>query len=974
MFIALCQMFALLISEGKIEDSCNGNHTCHENLVCFQNETTNSSVCQCPSDSYKLNDTACTPKRKIGESCNVNETCHEGFECRDDTNNGSVCQCPSDYYEQNDTTCAPKRKIGESCNVNETCHEGLECRDDTNNGSVCQCPSDYYEQNDTTCAPKKRHGDSCNESLECISSLTCLEKVCRCQSKERFSGNSCYSVDDFQVTNITSTSTSDSVMLTWQTKKHGLSVDYSITIDPTPSADTTIPANFSGGTVDGLTPGTKYTFTIISTIKEDNVYPETTTNKTYEVVTKQQHAGFCNESVECISSLTCLGKVCRCQSEERFSGNSCYSVDDFQVTNITSTSTSDSVMLTWQTKKHGLSVDYSITIDPTPSADRTIPANFSGGTVDGLTSGTKYTFTIISTIKEDNVYPEMTTNKEYDVVTKQQHAGPCNESLECISSLTCLEKVCRCPSEERFSGNSCYRVDAFQVTNITSTSTSDSVMLTWQTKKHELSVAYNITIDPTPSADTTITANFSGGTVDGLTPGTNYKFTIISTIMGDDVYPETTTNKTYEVVTKPARPKGNGKEEKMGNGLYNFTFDGSDGLVDLYEVNIDGVLGLPVNTTSTWIHNVTLQPAARYSYTIVAIKGNQRSETINGTFQVGEEKPGKVTDLNRLNQTDTSVSVQWKAPSKPNGILTGYCIKYAIFETDDFQVIKVTCSDCHNGTNDANSACPAATPVSYKSQSFLNNNESVIEVVITGLFAYKNYTVSVQAVNLAGFGPEVEINTETEIGEAKELQNLTVGLVGTNITAGLNIVWEPGVKTGPTDYEVKIEEETEIDSRSYLTLLNFSLNGYSNNNYVVGDLLGFWNYNVSVRAFTKVGSSQFQSKLVKTHPTIPGEVTGFSVQLDPNDAQEFTLTFGCPEEEKRNGPLKEYVVRKTGPNGIFDEKTILHSSPTCTYESRNFGSDLIVEDYYTFQVKVANVKFSGSFNPGERLLIQPKGT
>ena len=75
----------------------------------------------------------------------------------------------------------------------------------------------------------------------------------------------------------------------------------------------------------------------------------------------------------------------------------------------------------------------------------------------------------------------------------------------------------------------------------------------------------------------------------------------------------------------------------MGNGLYNFTFDGSDGLVDLYEVNIDGVLGLPVNTTSTWIHNVTLQPAARYSYTIVAIKGNQRSETINGTFQVGEE-------------------------------------------------------------------------------------------------------------------------------------------------------------------------------------------------------------------------------------------------------------------------------------------------------------------------------------------------
>ena len=76
-------------------------------------------------------------------------------------------------------------------------------------------------------------------------------------------------------------------------------------------------------------------------------------------------------------------------------------------------------MLTWQTKKHGLSVDYSITIDPTPSADRTIPANFSGGTVDGLTSGTKYTFTIISTIKEDNVYPEMTTNKEYDVVTSK---------------------------------------------------------------------------------------------------------------------------------------------------------------------------------------------------------------------------------------------------------------------------------------------------------------------------------------------------------------------------------------------------------------------------------------------------------------------------------------------------------------------------------------------------------------------------
>ncbi|GFS23262.1 hypothetical protein ElyMa_001635600 [Elysia marginata] len=87
-------------------------------------------------------------------------------------------------------------------------------------------------------------------------------------------------VDDFKVRGIGSSETTDSISLTWTANDYGLNVDYSISVQPQPAS-----ANIRGGTVNGLQPGTTYTFTITSTIPAYSVYAQREVTETYTATT-----------------------------------------------------------------------------------------------------------------------------------------------------------------------------------------------------------------------------------------------------------------------------------------------------------------------------------------------------------------------------------------------------------------------------------------------------------------------------------------------------------------------------------------------------------------------------------------------------------------------------------------------------------------------------------------------------------------
>ncbi|RUS71627.1 hypothetical protein EGW08_020619, partial [Elysia chlorotica] len=197
-----------------------------------------------------------------------------------------------------------------------------------------------------------------------------------------------------------------------------------------------------------------------------------------------------------------------------------------------------------------------------------------------------------------------------------------------------------------------------------------------------------------------------------------------------------------------------------------------------------------------------------------------------------------------------------------------------------------------------------------ESYDVLNGEQSEINLEINELKPYKDYTMTVHAVNMAGFGLPESVSSMTEIGVAKELVSLIVQKTGTDSTAGLNLIWIAGEKTGPTNYSVRVEEAKSISSSEYLLSSFRTVEGYSTTSFQVSDLIAYWSYQVTVTAVTSAGSGPSKTETLITKSNKPGEVTNFDVELSANDAQVFDLTFECPIEKERNGILKEYIVQK----------------------------------------------------------------
>ncbi|KAK3788227.1 hypothetical protein RRG08_006035 [Elysia crispata] len=975
----------------KIGQNCGSNDTCYDDAECV------IGVCQCPSGSYQLNDTACAPKRKIGESCNVNETCHEDFECRDDTNNGSVCQCRSDYYEQNGTTCAPKIKIGDSCTINDTCYDDAQCVIDVNDVSgVCQCPSGFYKLNDTACAPKINHGEECaGVTNECgANGTSCrketgMTKRCLCEAQEFWStdSKSCQDISNLQVDITNLTSTLSEVTLFWSQPNEGSSLALTYKVTSTDASDS---VNTTSATLKGLKSGITYRFNVTTVLLEDEFYNErTTTVMSGEIKTKIDHSGGCSVQGDvCGATGTTCQKDkngeerCLCAADNFWNAtsSSCENISNLQV-NITGlTSTLSEVTLFWSQPNEysSLALAYKVT----PSTDASDSVTTTSATLKGLKSGTTYKFNVTTVLQGDNFYNERTTTVvSEEIKTKIDHLGGCSVQGDCGATGTTCEndknrdERCLCAADNFWNAmaSSCENKNNLKVSNLNWTSKVNSANLSWTQPLQTLNLSLTYIVSGGGSPDARIP---TGVLVRNLIAGTAYNFSVQTVLAANKYYDNMTTDaaQVQNVWTKPAKPEGNGKEVKIDGNVYNFTFAGSSGGVKEYLVTIKGVLDSN-KTTTTWISDVPLTPAQVYKYTIVAVNGiDEKSDSFTGNFLVGAEKPGTVSALQGINQTDTSVTLQWSIPTEPNGNLTGYLVTYYMsIPNEKCLEINISCSDCQDlwPTSVQGSGCSKSASEGYElSEKELNSNQN-ISLKIKSLQPYRSYRITVQAVNKAGFGEGESIFIRTDIGVAEEIQDLSLRKTGDTMTAGLHISWTAGAETGPTNYTVKVQRKAAIKSENYEFVSNDIVEGYNNTNFDKNDLLAFWDYKVSVTAVTRKGSSESKTEEVKTRPNIPGTVTNFRVVLDPDDAQKFTLSFNCPDETQRNGRLKEYVVQKKHEDKT-EEDTINHSD-SCSFSIGNFKSNLKVGQNYTFRVKVINDNYTGDFNLGKTHMISPKG-
>ena len=139
----------------------------------------------------------------------------------------------------------------------------------------------------------------------------------------------------------------------------------------------------------------------------------------------------------------------------------------------------------------------------------------------------------------------------------------------------------------------------------------------------------------------------------------------------------------------------------------------------------------PVSTTA----NITgLDPFTNYEcYVTASTGGGESPRSNNASARTSEEKPaGPPEGFNVTGITATSVSLEWRRPSVPNGEILHYILQY--------------------------STTTVTIPVTFNA---VNNEYNVTNYTVESLNEYTNYTFNISAVTSRGTGPLATTSTRT---------------------------------------------------------------------------------------------------------------------------------------------------------------------------------------------------------------------
>ncbi|KAK7464623.1 hypothetical protein BaRGS_00037823, partial [Batillaria attramentaria] len=428
-----------------------------------------------------------------------------------------------------------------------------------------------------------------------------------------------------------------------------------------------------------------------------------------------------------------------------------------------------------------------------------------------------------------------------------------------------------------------------------------SITATWNKPQTELQVDYKASLDDdsTTTWSTNLTASF-----DNRTPGTRYYLTVSTRRIQDPGYGTQTVSVTSESVafyTKPAIPgkllqntyQGVNSTQHDGRDV-TIQFDKSDGNVDSYTVNVtqEGT-GSPISgtirvtPTAVYATFTNLIPDKSYDVTMIANSNGIPSNPQTDKFRVEAEPAGEVSQLNVSDTGSRWIRVTWQKPGTPNGVIKGY-------------------------TRPNTSDCDQDLTVITKTLAELDNMSHVLDVSITGLLPDVMYDVHVIAFNQKGSGIKTDRQAETKQEAAVNLVSLTAT---SSTLKELNVSWTPGLRTGPTRYNVTWEEETGIGSNQFTLINSTIVSDYDTRQYTITGLLNYWKYQVTVFASTTQGSSPEPNVTqARTLDSQPGQLETFNVSQPTNSAQHLNLTVACPEERRRNGPIRAIGYNSTVVN------------------------------------------------------------
>ncbi|KAK7497238.1 hypothetical protein BaRGS_00011532, partial [Batillaria attramentaria] len=567
-------------------------------------------------------------------------------------------------------------------------------------------------------------------------------------------------------------------------------------------------------------------------------------------------------------------------------------------------------------------------------------------------------------------------------IRKKDYGAPCTSSRVCKAAFACDadDGKCLCPANTFRNDAQCSSTSTLVVTNLRRDGPHQEkqVNVVWTPPTSGGAAnqqrRYRVTLDD--SNNKTTTDNKANYTVDKQ--GTPYGVKVYTSVLRD---PDHNTNRRVEntdpaektVYTKPAQP-GALLPGPYPGPLVTLKFGSSDGRVEHYEAtlspggeqhNVSAVAGASVQTVTFQnvvegkSYNITIR--ARITDSGQYVFSKQRVQE----FRVRPSNSGPVSSFT-FGDTMYSrqVSVSWSMPDEPKGKMTGYIV--AALDRDNMQCVSGvswTCNGCVSNITQqvASLNCTTSRDEQATREEFQSSSH-VFYTNLTGLLPYRLYIIRVFPYNEAGEGTRLETNTTTDQERADDFSALNVA---SPRVGELNVTWTPGIKTGPTTYSVTWEEETGLESSIFIEKGSDNVTGYENTAYtIMGGLLSYWNYKVSVTAFTVKGSSQTPPSpwIGRTKDSQPGEPVGLSISQPSDSAQRLVLTVACPVERERNGPIRAIGYNSTrldtgkaGPRG--EEATDCSRNITVIT-----AEDVVAEKNYTFNVFAVTNNYNGNIS------------
>ncbi|XP_015839778.1 receptor-type tyrosine-protein phosphatase delta isoform X2 [Tribolium castaneum] len=221
-----------------------------------------------------------------------------------------------------------------------------------------------------------------------------------------------------------------------------------------------------------------------------------------------------------------------------------------------------------------------------------------------------------------------------------------------------------------------------------------------------------------------------------------------------------------------------------------------------------------------------LFPFVKYNLTAKCCRNKQCYTIVkNQIFKIGAQSPGPVTNLSVFAKNDNSISIRWRKPHPPNGILDHYNISYFTTKESEAKSEIVMNSPCTLWTN---FHC----------------------YTLNHLKADKKYFVQVRAKNIEPqtYGQLVEINAVTKIEASKPPLNLTVKWTLQN---DLQLIWCHPIEANGyiTHFNISVFSENQTENHIIHTLevLNYSFTYIHIINQT--KLIPSRNYTIIIRAF-----------------------------------------------------------------------------------------------------------------------------